>query len=396
MLCRWRQNALLDRQEQIVQRFLCRVILCAKRRQRRAFRIELFFHRLRDVFDQIIVKDDLPCHKDHSVLDPALADAFLVAAAMMLHADAFVIAVRRSVFGRAAFSCHVASTLPAKQLCGQQILLLCLVPGRGFFICRHAFLYPVEQLLRNDCRDAAGLDDISVSELADISAVVQHSSDAIDIHLAAAIGANPLQVHLVDNLTHARAGRITLKGLQHDWRGNRIDLIELVLVDHIAEGRRPAVEFALQRVFRHAAVDLLCQFRRVVLRHAFQNRFQQDTLRAFRNGLRGGHDPDAVSPQHGFVMGGVVAISGKAIQLPDENDIKRSAAAFFDHLLKLRAVVCLRGICPVNIGSNDLNIILFRERPALPELTFNGFFPLIVRGIAGIDDCFHSASLPFC
>lgn len=160
--------------------------------------------------------------------------------------------------------------------------------------------------------------------------------------------------------------------------GNRVDLIELVLVDHIAEGRRPAVEFAFQSILRHAAVDLLCQLRGVVLRHSLQNRFQQDALRAFGNGLRGGHDPDAVSPQHGFVMGGVVAISGKAIQLPDENDIKRSAAALLDHPLEFRAVVCLRGICPVNVRPEDLNIILLRERFAFPELAVNGFLPLIV------------------
>ena len=52
---------------------------------------------------------------------------------------------------------------------------------------------------------------------------------------------------------------------------------------------------------------------------------------------------------------------------------------FLDHLLELRAVVCLGRDGTVNVVLDDGDAILFRIGRALPDLAFDRFFTLVVR-----------------
>ena len=60
-----------------------------------------------------------------------------------------------------------------------------------------------------------------------------------------------------------------------------------------------------------------------------------------------------------------------------------------DNLLKLRAVVCLGRDGTVNVVLDDGDAILFGISRTFPDLTFDGFFALVVTGIAGIDHSGH-------
>ena len=60
-----------------------------------------------------------------------------------------------------------------------------------------------------------------------------------------------------------------------------------------------------------------------------------------------------------------------------------------DNLLKLRAVVCLGRDGTVNVVLDDGDAVLFRIGRALPDLAFDGFFTLVVTGIAGVDHSGH-------
>ena len=80
----------------------------------------------------------------------------------------------------------------------------------------------------------------------------------------------------------------------------------------------------------------------------------------------------------GLVPGTVVAVPGKTIQLPDNDDIKDAAFAVFNHLLELRAVVRFCGDGTVNVMLYHREAILFRIGGAFPDLTFNGFLALAV------------------
>ena len=150
------------------------------------------------------------------------------------------------------------------------------------------------------------------------------------------------------------------------------------LIDHVAERNRATIINALESVLGHAAHDLFRQVSRVVFGVAFQHRFQNDALRASRNDFRCRYQFHAVPLQLGLVPGTVVAVPGKAVELPDNDDIKDAALTVLDHLLELRAIIrfCRNGT--VNVVLDHCEAILLCVGGALPNLTFNGFLALAV------------------
>ena len=150
------------------------------------------------------------------------------------------------------------------------------------------------------------------------------------------------------------------------------------LIDHVAERNRAAIINTLESIFGHAAHDLFGQVSRVVFGVTFQHRFQNDALRASRNDFRCRYQFHAVPLQLGLVPGTVVAVPGKAVELPDNDDIKDAALTVLDHLLELRAIIrfCRNGT--VNVVLDHCEAILLCVGGALPNLTFNGFLALAV------------------
>ena len=167
------------------------------------------------------------------------------------------------------------------------------------------------------------------------------------------------------------------------------------LIDHVAERNRATIINALESVLGHAAHDLFRQVSRVVFGVAFQHRFQNNALRASRNDFRCRYQFHAVSLQLSLVPGTVVAVSGKAVELPDNDDVKDAAFAVFDHLLELRAVIGLGGDGTVNVMLHHREAVLFRIGGAFTNLAFDGFFSLTISRIAGIDHGSHVRHLPF-
>ncbi len=167
------------------------------------------------------------------------------------------------------------------------------------------------------------------------------------------------------------------------------------LIDHVAERNRATIINALESVLGHAAHDLFRQVSRVVFGVTFQHRFQNNALRASRNDFRCRYQFHAVSLQLSLVPGTVVAVSGKAVELPDNDDVKDATLTVLDHLLELRAVIGLGGDGTVNVMLHHREAVLFRIGGAFPDLTFNGFFALTVSRIAGIDHGGHGRHLPF-
>ena len=167
------------------------------------------------------------------------------------------------------------------------------------------------------------------------------------------------------------------------------------LINHVAERNRATIINALESVLGHTTHDLFGQVSRVIFGVAFQHRFQNNALRASRNDFRCRYQFHAVPLQLGLVPGTVVAVPGKTIQLPDNDDIKDSTLAVFDHLLELRAIIRFCRDGTVNVVFDHREAILFRIGGALPNLTFDGFFTLTVSRITGIDHGGHGRHPPF-
>ena len=261
--------------------------------------------------------------------------------------------------------------------------------GRGFSVLRQLLLDPVKQIFRDDGRDTVWDDDVPIFVFSDIAAVAQHVLNAVEIQRLTTGISDAAVIQPIPQLLHRRALVVFLEHVQNKGSGQWVDLKMLFLINHITDGKGATVELALQRIFFSATDDLFRQIGGVIFRITFQNGFQNDTLRTFRNHFRCGHHFHAVPLQLCFVSGTVVTVSRKPVQLPDDDHVKQLLAAVFNHFLKIRSVVRLCGIGTVNIVAQNRDAVLFGKGGAFPNLTFDGFLPLAVGGIAGVNDSFH-------
>ena len=164
-------------------------------------------------------------------------------------------------------------------------------------------------------------------------------------------------------------------------------------IQRIAKGSTATIAAAFQDVLGLSTHDLLGKVSGIILGITFQHRFQNDAFRSFGDDLRCRHKLDTVLLQLGLVPGTVVAVSGKAVKFPDQNDVEQLLVAVFYHLLELRAVVRLGRDSTVDIVLDDGDAVLLSIRRAFTNLPFNGRFALAVRRIAGVDYGGHSKHL---
>ena len=89
----------------------------------------------------------------NNIFDPVLPDRFLMTfCPFFLYRYAFVVMINNAVPCRSALPAKIRSAISAKQLGCEQVIILCLVPGRGFFVLLHLFLNAVKKILGNNRR----------------------------------------------------------------------------------------------------------------------------------------------------------------------------------------------------------------------------------------------------
>lgn len=91
-------------------------------------------------------------------------------------------------------------------------------------------------------------------------------------------------------------------------------------------------------------------------------------------------------------MGTVIAIAGKAVQLPYHNHIKQSFGAVLNHPLEIGAVVRFGRKGTVNVFLHYSHSVLLAILHAFSDLTVNAFLPLSFTGITSVDYCVHIAT----
>ena len=234
--------------------------------------------QLNDLVDHRIVLNQLHGLPDDQIFQPVLLHSLFVAAPAPLDVGALIIIVGASGGTGSAFAEHQRTTLAAEQLGGQQIFLVCLATGRGTLVLIQTLLHPVKQVLRNNNWNRFRHNDIPERQFANVPAVLQHGVHATVGHFAAQHIADTLVVEEVYDLHHFIAIVIPLKGFQHQRSGQRVMMIELVIVDFIADGSRTASALSLQSILRLATNHLFGQLCRIVFRHTFQKGFHQNAL----------------------------------------------------------------------------------------------------------------------
>ena len=135
--------------------------------------LQLHEHR-NDSFDCIVIHNHLHGFGNNQILNPAFFNRLFVAfLALLLDRNALVIVVDNPGAAGAAFATEVGPIIPTEQLGCQQIIVLSLMPGRGFFIFLHFGLYPVKKVLRHNGRYAIRNENIPVLIFANVAAVFQ-------------------------------------------------------------------------------------------------------------------------------------------------------------------------------------------------------------------------------
>ena len=316
---------------------------------------------------------------DHQIFQPLFADGLFLAALVLFGSGTFIVAVDFTRPACAAFAKHQRPTVAAEQLGGEQVVILCLSTGRGFFVFGDLFLHIVEKLCGHNGGNRIGNQNITIFQLPDVAAIVQHMLNGVEGHQPATLVLDALFVQPIPNFPHGLAIVVPLEGFCHKGSSQRVDFKAVVCVDDVAKGNGTASELSLQCVFGHATNDLFRQVSGIILGITFQHRFQNDALRSLGDDLGGRHELDTVLLQLGLVPGTVVAVPGKTIQLPDQHDVKQLLVTVLNHLLKLRAVVRLGRDSTVNVVLDDGDAVLFRIGSAFTNLAFNGFFALVIR-----------------
>ena len=357
------------------------------------FLILQFHHLGNDGFHSGIVFHKLHGLVDHQIFQPLLTDSLFLAAPVFFGGSTFIVAVDFSRPARAAFAKHQRPTVAAEQLGGEQVVVLCLSPGRGFLVFGNLLLHILKQFQRNDGRDSIRHDHIPEFQLPDVPPILEHMFNAVISKRTAHRVLDAVFVQPITDLLHSGAFIVLPERFQNKRRGERVD-VELPLgIQRVAKSSTTTVAAAFQDVLCLSTDNLFGKVGRVIFGVAFQHRFQNDALRPLGDDLGSRHELDTVFLQLGLVPGTVVAIPGKAVKFPDQHDVKQLLIAVLDHLLEFGSIVRLGRDGTVNVVLDDGDAVLFRIGSALPNLAFNGFFTLVVAGIAGVYHGSHGRHL---
>ena len=349
-------------------------------------------HLSDDGFHCGIVPHKLHSLVDHQIFQPLFADGLFLATLLLFGSRTFIIAVDFSRPARTAFAKHQRPAVTTVQLGGQQVIILCLSPGRGFLVFGDFFLHIIEQFQRHDGRNRIWHDHIPEFQFSDVPPILEHMFDTVIGERTADRVLDAVLVQPVPNLFHRKTIPVLSERFQHERGGKRVNVEFPLGIQRIAKGSTTTIAAAFQDVLCLSTDNLFGKVSGVVFRIALQHRLQNDAFGPFRDDFRSRNKFDTVLLQLGLIPCAVVAISGKAVEFPDQNDIKQLLVAVLYHLLELRAVVRFGRDGTVNVVLDDGDAVFLSIRRAFTNLTLDGFFTLTVTGIAGVDHGGHGCT----
>ena len=340
-----------------------------------------------------IIPDKLHGLVDHQIFQPLFADGLFLAALVLFCGSTFIITMNFSRPARTALSKHQRTAAATVQLGGQKVIILCLSTGRGFLVFGNLLLHILKQFQWNDGRDSIRYDHIPEFQFSDVPPILEHMLDTVISKRTAHRIFYTIFIQPVPNLFHCKTIPVLPERFQHKRRGERVNMELPLGVQRIAKCATTTVTTAFQDVLSLSTHDLLGKVGGVVFRIALQHRFQNDAFRPLRNNFRCRHELDTVLLELGLIPGTVVAIPGKAVEFPDQHNVKQLLVTVFNHLLELGSIVRLGRNSTVNIVLDDSDAIFLGIRRAFTNLTLDGFLALVITGIAGVDYSGHGRHL---
>ena len=373
------QHTCLDGVQHILNAVLHLAHLLFQQRKRGVFLILQLHDLCNDGINHGIVLNQLHGFADYQIFQPLFTDGLFLTGLETLRGGALIIMMNDLVSTRTALAEHHRAAHSAEQLGGEQVIVLGLVTGRSAAVLLDFLLHFFKQVLVHDGRDAVRHYDILEVVFTNVPFVRQQRLNTVVGELLVAVGGHATVVQPVHQFFHSCAIVVPMKGFYHKGSFQRVDLKELLFVHLEANGNRAAVVLALQNILGHAAHNFFRKFCRVVFSHAGEHTLDHDTRRAVRDRLRGRYQLDMISFQLVLIMCRIVTISGETVKFPDQHNVKQPFLAVLDHLLEVRAVVCLGRKRTVDVVLDDRDAVLFGIGGAFTNLAFDGFFALVIR-----------------
>ena len=288
--------------------------------------------------------------------------------------------------GRAGDAHHRSAAQTTEQLPREHILPVFPMPPLGIFLVLQPLVHSQEQRPVDDRRNAILHPDIPEAIDPHIGLVRQQAVKAIPAPEAAPLCSDAPAIQVVGDLDERDAVGHLAEDLTHHLRLPRIDGEATILALAVPERNGAAVHLAIHGIIPHPPSDILRQVGGVILGGAFQDGLQQDALRAVWNGLLRIQHPDAAPLQPELIGGGVISVPGKAVDLPDDQIGPAPMGGIPQHSLKLGPLIRHAGERPVGIDLYHPEAQGAGIGLAVGHLLLDGHIPLVVGGIAGIDD----------
>ena len=210
-----------------------------------------------DGFHGGIIPDKLHGLVDHQIFQPLFADGLFLTALVLLGSSTFIVAVNFTCPACAAFAKHQRTTVTTEQLSGEQVIILCLSPGRSFFVFGDFLLHIIEQFQRHDGRNRIRHDHIPEFQFSDITPVFEHVLHAVVSKFASDRVLDAVFIQPVPNLFHRKAIPILRERFQHERGGKRVDVKFPLGIQRISKRSTTTVAAAFQDVLSLSTHDLL-------------------------------------------------------------------------------------------------------------------------------------------
>ena len=145
------------------------------------------------------------------------------------------------------------------------------------------------------------------------------------------------------------------------------------------------VHLALLGVVFHAPANILGEGCAVIFSRPLQHGFQQNPLRAVRDGLLCIEDPYPGLFQPELVCGRIVAVPGKAVDLPADHISPVAVSGILQHLLELGAVIGSARQMPIGVDLHHPEVVLPGKNLAVRHLLLDGTVPLVMGRVPSVD-----------
>ena len=344
----------------------------------------ILHHGIRNPLHHVRPEDVVQSGLHDNPLNPLAGHVGLFASPLPPPLLAAVVVMQFAALPGAGEADHVGPAVGALQLPGQQVVPAVLVTAPDAAICFQPLIRRPKGALIDESGHPAL--DAGVREMIhpDIGLVHQQPEAAL-VPPPAPAGFQPPAVQIVGDIHKGHPPRSLSEDLPHDLGVCFMDCKAAIRPLAVPERDGAGVHLALLGVVFHAPANILGEGCAVIFSRPLQHGFQQNPLRAVRDGLLCIEDPHPGLLQPELVCGRIVAVPGKTVDLPADHISPVAVSGILQHLLELGAVIGSARQMPIGVDLHHPEVILPGKNLAVRHLLLDGTVPLVMRRVPSVD-----------